>query len=161
MRQTLVFMAAVAALTACESSTESKPTYSASMTGAKERPNPVTSNGTGTFTATLDGNTLTYELSFTGLSTNSTGAHIHGPATTEQFTNVLVDFNATAAGRSIILGAASGTGSGTINIAPTAGITATVSGDSLRKLLDLGLLYVNVHSTQFGAGEIRGQITRQ
>ena len=40
-------------------------------------------------------------------------------------------------------------------------VTATVSGDSLRKLLDLGLLYVNVHSQTFQGGEIRGQITRQ
>ena len=53
------------------------------------------------------------------------------------------------------------TASGTIDISPTADITATVNGDSLRKLLNTGLLYVNVHSVNFGGGEIRGQIVKQ
>jgi hypothetical protein len=40
-------------------------------------------------------------------------------------------------------------------------ITTTVNGDSLRKLMDAGLTYVNVHSQQFPGGEIRGQIAKQ
>jgi hypothetical protein len=40
-------------------------------------------------------------------------------------------------------------------------ITATVSGDSLKTLLDAGQLYVNVHTVANGGGEIRGQIAKQ
>ena len=145
---------------ACDSSTDANISYAASMTGAKERPNPVTSSGTGSFTATLDANNvLTYSFNWTGLNSNTTLSHIHGPATTEQAASVLVNFDNAAAGRIITFGSPSGTASGTIDLKLAA--TTTVSGDSLRKLLDLGLLYVNVHSSTSPAGEIRGQITRQ
>jgi len=40
-------------------------------------------------------------------------------------------------------------------------ITATMNGDSLKKLLFAGLTYANIHTTQNGGGEIRGQIARQ
>jgi hypothetical protein len=43
----------------------------------------------------------------------------------------------------------------------TLAITPTVSGDSLLKLFDAGMVYVNVHTPSNGGGEIRGQITRQ
>jgi len=157
----VLVVVAVAALAACESSTEANITYGASLAGANERPNPVTSSGTGSFSATMDGSMLTYTVSYSGLSANSTGAHIHGPATTEQSANALVNLDAATAGRTIVLGALSGSGSGSLNLAAGGTITATVSTDSLRKLLDAGLLYVNVHSANNTGGEIRGQITRK
>lgn len=144
---------------ACDSSTEAKVSYAASLSGANEVP-AVTSSGTGSFTATLDANNvLTYSLTFSGLNSSATLAHIHGPASTTVSTGVLVDFNNAAAGRIITFGAPSGSGSGTIDLKLAA--TATVSGDSLRKLFDLGLTYVNIHSATSGGGEIRGQIVRQ
>jgi hypothetical protein len=144
---------------ACKSSTAAKISYAATMSGAKEVP-AVTSSGTGTFAATLDANNvLTYSFNFSGLNGNATLSHIHGPASTTVSTGVLVDFNNAAAGRIITLGATSGTASGTIDLKLAA--NQNVSGDSLRKLLDLGLTYVNVHSATSGGGEIRGQITRQ
>lgn len=154
-----VFLAAVALVAACESSTEVEVRYGASLSGANERPNAVTTSATGSFDATLEGNILSYTLNWSGLSSNSTGAHIHGPATTEQAIGVLVDFS--AGGRTLTLGAPNGSGSGTIDLSASSTITVTVSGDSLRKLLDLGLLYVNVHSTNHPAGEIRGQVVRR
>ena len=39
-------------------------------------------------------------------------------------------------------------------------ITATVSGDSLIKLLNAGLLYVNVHTAANAGGEIRAQLKK-
>jgi len=155
-------IACAALVLACDSSTDANISYAATMTGAKERPNQVTSNGTGAFSATLDANNvLTYSFNWSGLNSNATLSHIHGPATTELAASVLVDFNAASAGRIITLGAPSGTASGTIDLKVAAANNAAVSGDSLHKLLDLGLLYVNIHSTTSGSGEIRGQITRQ
>jgi hypothetical protein len=37
---------------------------------------------------------------------------------------------------------------------------STVSGDSLRSLLESGSAYVNVHTATFPAGEVRGQLAR-
>jgi CHRD domain-containing protein len=152
-------VASAALAFACDSSTDTKVSYAASLSGANEVP-AVTSSGTGTFTATLDeNNVLTYNLTFTGLTSNSILAHIHGPASTTVSSGVLVDFNNAAAGRIITFGSPSGTGSGTIDL--KLAINANVSGDSLRKLLDLGLTYVNVHTTVNQGGEIRGQVIKQ
>ena len=156
------FVACAGLLSACGSSNDppAPTTYSASMNGANERPNPVTTTATGTFTATLGANdVLTYSLSFTGLTSNSNNAHIHGPLpTTTATAGVLINFNDAAAGRTITLGATSGTGQGTIDlkVAPN----ANVSADSLKKLFNTGKLYVNVHSVNNGGGEILGIITK-
>lgn len=40
-------------------------------------------------------------------------------------------------------------------------ITATINGDSVKKLLFNGASYANIHTTSNGAGEIRGQIIKQ
>jgi hypothetical protein len=160
-RNVLLALATAAAVAACRSSTEVTTNYTASLSGQNERP-PVQSNGSGTFTATLSANNrLDYTMTFTGLGTAVTMAHIHGPANAQSNAGILVDFEAPPVGSSgtIQLGSTAGTASGSLNLG--AAISATVSGDSLRKLLDAGLLYVNVHTTAHPAGEIRGQIVRQ
>ena len=161
-RTVMAFFAAVAFTTACESTTENKISYKATLTGAQEVP-PVTTSGSGTFNATFDEGSqiLSYTLTFTGLTSNATLAHIHGPAASGVNADVLVNFSDVTGGRTITLGGTSGSGSGTINLTSTSVITATVSGDSLRKLLDSGNAYVNVHTATNGGGELRGQITRQ
>lgn len=152
---------------ACGGSKTTAPsniTYVASLAGANERPNAVTSNGTGTFTGTLNptANTFSWTLSFSGLTSNATLAHIHGPADANTSTGVIVNFAAPAGGTgTLATGATSGTATGSISLAGAVNSGGTITGDSLRKLLDAGLTYVNVHSTNFGAGEIRGQIHRQ
>jgi S-formylglutathione hydrolase FrmB len=161
--RTLFTMAALIVALSCNGSTDTTTNFNASLSGSKEVP-AVTSSGTGTFTATLDeDNRFAYTLSFSGLTSASNGAHIHGPASTTQNANVLVNFASLPPGNSastpLTLGATSGTTAGTVNLEST--ITSTVSGDSLRKLLDAGLLYVNVHTANNQGGEIRGQITKQ
>jgi hypothetical protein len=158
----MAFLAAVAVTTACESTTETRITYTATLTGAQEFP-PVTTSGSGTWSATLDQSTniLTYNLVYSGLGTAATLAHIHGPAAVGVNAGVLVDFATDATlGRTLTLGT-SGSGSGTVNMAATTIISGTVTGDSLRKLMDSGNAYVNLHTVTNGGGEIRGQITRQ
>lgn len=162
-----VLMVAVAfvGLAACEEdTTEPGPmvTYTATLNGASERPNPVTTNGSGTWTGVLDvsTNVMTYTATWTGLGTVSNNAHIHGPtpATGNGTAGVIVDFNAPSAGRTISHGT-SGSASGTINFNDN--LTPAVTGDSLKKLLDAGRAYVNVHTTANTGGEILGIIMKK
>lgn len=160
-RGLMAFIAAVAIAAACESTTEADIEYTATLTGGQEVP-AITTSGTGTFNATLDesSNILTYTLTYSGLGSAASMAHIHGPAAVGVNAGALVDFTTSATtGRTLTLGT-SGSGSGTINLSVTAIFTG-ITGDSLRKLLDSGNAYVNVHSATNGNGEIRGQITRK
>jgi hypothetical protein len=139
-------------------------TFKATMNAAAEvQTPPVTSpNGTGVFTATLDTSTnvFTYDITFSGLTSNVTLGHIHGPATTTQSVGVILNF-ATLPGATFTLSATSGTAHGSTILNAANQLTATVNGDSLRKLLFAGLTYANIHTTNFPAGEIRGQIIKQ
>lgn len=149
------------ALVACESFTEIPvATYRAALRGENVRPTAVPGAGSGAFSSSLSlSNILTYSLEFAGLADNSIAAHIHGPADTGSTANILVDFAALPGGSAgmIQLGSATGMGSGTLDL--SGGITASVSGDSLRRLLDTGQAYVDVHTATAGT-EIRGQIRR-
>src|SRR4026208_1038044 len=67
--------------TSCDSTDSTDPTaqtFTASLTGANERPNPVTTPATGsaTFTLSADGNTLTWNVTTTGAN-NVIASHIH------------------------------------------------------------------------------------
>ena len=145
---------AIAIAAACSDSPIAAPlpTFDAAMNGANERPNPVTTNATGTVTIVKDGPTYTYTITYTGLSSAPTGAHIHGPGGTSAAAGVLVPFATTGAP------AGSGTLTGTFTAA-TILASRGVSGDSLDALLRSGNAYANVHSTSNPGGEIRGQLT--
>jgi hypothetical protein len=156
---------------ACGSSKSTSPntiTYTADLKPSNEvQPNGssagVVSNGSGTWTGKLDPSTniMTWTMTFSGLTTNSTLSHIHAQAPTTTTAGVVLNFG-TFPGGTIQLGGTSGTASGTINLATaTPGTGLTISGDSLRKAMDAGQAYVNVHTQQYGAGEIRGQIVKQ
>ncbi|HJQ21262.1 MAG TPA: CHRD domain-containing protein [Gemmatimonadaceae bacterium] len=151
-----------ALVASCESVTEvvAHDTYSASLSGAAVRPDTVETSGTGSFHITLasDTSVATYDLSFSGLSDVATSAHLHGPAQDTVAAGVLVDFAALPDGAAgtLQLGT-SGQANGTIDLAKP--VTAGVSGDSLKRLIIAGLLYVDVH-TSAHSPEIRGQIKR-
>ncbi|MCL5095996.1 MAG: CHRD domain-containing protein [Candidatus Omnitrophica bacterium] len=117
---------------------------SAYLSGTAERPNPVTTSGTGLALFSLDGNTFRFTISYSGLSGPATAAHIHGPADTSGSAGVLVSLMPYAVGT---LGATGGF-SGTI-----------VIPDDLKSMIQAGLTYVNIHTANNPAGEIRGQIT--
>jgi hypothetical protein len=169
-RSSLAFVvAAIALIAACGGSDtvvipkSNVLTFKATMNAAAEvQTNPVVSTGTGSFTATLDTvtNVFIYDITFSGLTSNVTLGHIHGPATTAVSAGVILNF-ATLPGATFTLGATSGTAHGQTTLNAANQLTATVNGDSLRKLILLGLTYANIHTTNFGQGEIRGQLIKQ
>ena len=164
IRGLLLGLASIAFVSACGDDDDDTITYEATLNGAGERPTAVTTNGTGTFTGTLDPETniLTYTVSWSGLGSASNNAHIHGPITpgSTAAAGVLVDFNNAGAGRTITHGV-SGSASGTINFTTIVPNNTNVSADSLKKLFNNGAVYVNVHSVNIPTGEIAGIITKQ
>lgn len=116
---------------------KSKPStlYTATLTGLQETPpNNSTATGTATLLVSPDEKTARLSLSFNGLSSAETAAHVHGPAVPGVSAPPLFD---------LPLGQVSDFG---INLTP-----AQVQN------LKNGLVYINVHSTNFTSGEIRGQ----
>jgi CHRD domain len=148
-------LAAVGGFLACNDSTAPESiTYISTLSGANEKPNAVTTPATGTATYVLTGNTLTYTITVNGLTSNTTMSHIHvgssavaGP--------IVVPYTVYAIQSGLV-------SSGSIDLThPVASGANTISGDSLRVLLENGNAYTNVHTGNFPAGEVRGQIIRQ
>lgn len=141
-------------------------TYTATLNNANELPNAQgnkpNTGATGTWTGVLNPttNVLTWTLSFQGLSANSTGAHIHAQAPTTGAAGVVLNF-ATYAGGNFATGTTSGNFGGTVNMTSAVVTGLSITGDSLRKAMDAGQAYVNVHSTNWTGGEIRGQVVKQ
>jgi flagellar capping protein FliD len=127
-------------------------TFTADLTGAAERPTPVTTTATGTatFTATTTGSTttITYSVTVTGLSGPATLAHIHGPADENNAAGPIVALTITGSGTSgnIITGSFTTTGHTTIDMAQL--LTHMMNGQT----------YINIHTAANPDGEIRGQI---
>ena len=153
-------LATVAAFAACGSDstttvdTTPSVTYISQMNAANEKPNPNSSTATGTATYTLKGNTLSFVVTVSGLTGPATASHIHVGA-------------ASAAG-AVIVPFVTGSvqsgnvASGTIDLSATVSNgTSTITGDSLKVLLNNGNAYTNVHTAANGGGEIRGQIIKQ
>ena len=116
---------------------KSKPAslFVATLSGAQETPpNASTATGNATLLLSPDEKSARVSLTFAGLSSGQTDAHIHGPA------------GAGASAPPIFPLPLGQISDFTINLTPS-------------QVQDLknGLLYINVHSTNFSGGEIRGQ----
>lgn len=137
--------------------------FSTRLTGFNETP-PILSNGHGTFHATLHGTSLTYTETFSGLTSNVTQSHIHFAergVPGSVFVFLCTNLGNGPAGTPACP-ASGGTVTGTITAAqvlpvPAQNITAGDFAGLVRILLS-GDAYVNVHTTNFPAGEIRGQL---
>jgi CHRD domain len=114
--------------------------FKADLSSASEVP-PVTSTGKGTATASLDTTTktLTWTVTYSGLSGPATAGHIHGPAAPGANAGVLVPFTGDLA-------------------SPIKG-SATLT-DAQISDLEAGRTYINLHTADNKGGEIRGQLVR-
>ncbi len=129
----------------------------------------ILSNGTGTLDLKLDlkTQTLTYTLKFQNLSSAVTQSHIHfGKDHTPGGVMVFFCSNlATAPAGTQPCPANGGTVTGTVtaaNVLAIAGQNVTAGDfDAVADALLTDTAYANVHTTNFPAGEIRGQIVRE
>ena len=122
------------------------------LSGANERPTPVTSTATGsaTFERLSDGS-VRYTVTVAGL-TGATMAHIHHAVTDSAGPIVVTLFTSPTP---------TGLLTGTLASGSFAGANVQLPGVSLDSLLSLmrrGRTYVNVHTATRQAGEIRAQI---
>jgi hypothetical protein len=124
--------------------------FTAELTGAAERPNPVTTTASGTATVTFNeaDSTFTYELAVSNL-TDVTAAHIHIGKAEEVGPPAANLLDVAPAG------AVNGTlCSGTIKASDLKSETIA----SLLAKIQSGDAYVNVHTKANPDGEIRGQL---
>lgn len=134
--------------------------FRARLKGYEETP-AINSAGTGQFSATVNstGTSITYRLSYSGLGSAASAAHIHFGQ--RAVAGGVVAFLCGGGNKPAC--PTSGTVTGTIVATdilalPAQGIAA---GDlaSVLKAMRAGVSYVNVHTANFQSGEIRGQIS--
>jgi hypothetical protein len=115
-------------------------TYKAVL-NAQSQPTPNDSKGTGTGEVTYDttSKTLTWTVTFDGLTGPATAAHFHGPAEPGQNAGValLIGNNPTSPAK----------GTATLTDAQAADLAA-------------GRWYINIHTAANRGGEIRGQVVK-
>jgi hypothetical protein len=142
------------------------------MTGYQETstgtPAGLSTDGTGTFDAKIanDDQSISYELTYSGLSSNVTQAHIHFG---NRFTSGGISlFLCTNLGNGPAGTPACPAGGGTVTgtlvpasvVGPAAqGIPAGAAGwPKILAAIRAGVAYANVHTANFPAGEIRTQL---
>jgi hypothetical protein len=156
LRTTLLLVVAAAALPALAAPI----TYDAILSGATEVP-PTGSSATGSIHLLLDGNLLTINLIYSGLTTPASAGHIHCCAPAGVNAIVAVPF----AG---LPNTTSGTYLNTVDLSLASAYNAafiTASGGTVSSAeatfiagLNSGLTYANLHNATFPGGEIRGLV---
>ena len=134
--------------------------FTASLNGYLEVPS-ISTTARGSFSAEVRGSTIRYRLSFRDLGSNSRFAHIH-------FARPDVNGGVAAflcgGGDKPACPLRGGTISGVIDAADVVGpVDQAITGGEFAELVRAmrnGATYVNVHSVNFGSGEIRGNIRR-
>jgi len=159
-------MALLAALATGAPAKDHGERLEAKLRGFNEVP-PVSTAATGTFKASFNAanNSISYELSYSGLEGDVRQAHIHfGQKGVTGGISIWLCQTATNVDPTSLSPTCpqSGTVSGLIQAANVVGpsgqgIAATEFAEVL-KALRAGVTYANVHSTKFPGGEIRGQI---
>ena len=116
--------------------------FTVPLTGAQQVP-AVQTPGSGSAALTYDASTrvVTWDISFSGLPSQATMAHFHGPAAAGKNAGVKVWLSQ----------------KGTMEVTSPIKGEATLSPDDA-KMFEAGDMYINVHSKDHPGGEIRGQV---
>lgn len=134
--------------------------FSATLAGGNEVP-PINSAGTAAFDMTI-GDTITFSLTFSGLSSPLTVSHLHF-APSKVAGGVMI-FLCGGGNQPACPAATSGTITGTItaaNVTGPGGQGITPGDlDSALAAVRNELSYANMHTTMFPGGEIRGNVQR-
>ena len=153
----IAIVTAALALAACGGSSGPATHFSATMSPANEVPS-TTSSGTGSATYTVDGGTVSYSVTFSGLTGPATAGHIHvGPAGVNGAVTVPFTLPTPAAKSGTING--SFTAADVKAAATPDGGVSVAAGDynGLLTLMRAGNTYTNIHTSTYPNGEIRGQ----
>jgi hypothetical protein len=144
------------------SATAAPITYYSTLTGAQEVV-AVDTKATGYGSVTLDGNLLSLSFNFNDLTSPIAKFHLHCCAAPKAAGLVAIDFET-----AFPAGVTTGTFNSVVNLADLNSYTTafrTANGDTLASVqaalvngLAAGRAYMNIHSTTFLSGEIRGQI---
>lgn len=141
--------------------------WNISMSGAVENPvNASPGIGSATITTNTTLNTLRIQASFSGLTGTTTAAHIHAAASMVPFTGVAGVAVHTPSLTGFPLGVTNGTYDNTFDMTLASSYTSgfiTANGGTtasafaaLINYFNQGRAYLNLHTSTFGGGEIRG-----
>lgn len=149
----ILLLATIGSAMASESRTVFRAPLSGEAAGSGSE-----AHGNAVFVFKDDGGQLTYKLVVNGLD-NTTMAHIHVAAEPGGNGPPVLWLYPDAPPSSLIEGTFNGLlGSRTVTSDDLTGPLAGMSFDDLRAAIEQGRAYVNVHTTSFPPGEIRGTI---
>jgi hypothetical protein len=133
-----------------------RTTFTAQLNGANERPDPVTTTGTGTATLVkFNNDSITFTIQVASIDSVIL-SHIHA-GDAETAGPILFAFPETNPPTSFTTLATLHTGT----ITPTSTFSGSFTWDSLLTRLSAGTAYVNVHTRMNTGGEIRAQLVQQ
>lgn len=156
MKKLIIPLIAVGFVALQQASLAATENFTVSLDGLQDGGGLRTGTGSGTLTLDLTANTLTFNnIGWSGLSADSTASHIHGPAAPGSPAGVLYPTSPTYT--AVGPGIRSGTFSGTLTLTANPNGTTWTIADQVTQL-EGGQWYLNIHSTAFPGGEIRGQI---
>lgn len=143
--------------------------FRTALTGYQETP-ATSTTGAGTFVVELDGDTISYTLTYGGLEgiapavTNGvvTAAHIHfGQKGVAGGVSAFLCGGSTKPTPCPLSGTVSGTITAADIIGPAVQGIEAMSFAEVVRALRAGLVYANVHTTRWPGGEIRGQVNER
>lgn len=134
------------------------------LSGFNEDPLALSTSGTGSFSARVDGNRVVWSLSYRKLEGDILQAHVHLGGTSQSggISAFLCSNLGNGPAGTPACPPAPGRVSGTIRAADVVGPTGQgVAPGEIRELLDAieaGAAYVNVHTSLYPGGEVRTQL---